>query len=132
MAHAITVLTCQYKSTVFMYLVSLLQQKPVSGIQGLIYYLSLLLVIFPLSPFQFSRYSTSCFDASGSLLCDMLLCLLPQVSGPAECLFLCTCKAYLFTHPGLHQESSNLINSLYFMQLWLVKLPTGLLVANSN
>lgn len=62
--------------------------------------------------------------------CDMLLCLLPQVLGPAECLFLCSCMAYLFTHLGWHQESPNLTNSLYLMQLWLAKLPTGLLVAS--
>lgn len=62
--------------------------------------------------------------------CDMLLCLLPQVLGPAECLFLCSCTAYLFTHLGWHQESPNLTNSLYLMQLWLAKLPTGLLVAS--
>lgn len=68
MVHAFTVFTCQYKSTVFRYLVSLLQQKLVSGIQGLISYLSLLLGIFPVSQILFSRYSTSCFDASGSLL----------------------------------------------------------------
>lgn len=67
MVHAFTVFTCQYKSTVFIYLVSLLQQKLVSGIQGLISYLILLLGIFPVSQIL-SRYSTSCFDASGSFL----------------------------------------------------------------
>lgn len=129
MVHAFTVFTCQYKSTVFRYLVSLLQQKLVSGIQGLVSYLSLLL--------GSSLFHKSCFPdipLPASMLqgvsCDMLLCLLPQVLGPAECLFLCSCTACLFTHLGWHQESPNLTSSLYLMQLWLAKLPTGLLVAS--